>query len=438
MKKQGSLGRSLLTFVGLLAMGLFVGCSSSDDGGAGAQAGVVRVSLTDAPACGYDAVWITVSKVRIHQSDTDNDNAAGWTDITLNPPRKINLLNLNDPTQPNFALDNLGEASLPAGHYTQVRLVLAPNPNGNGQPLANSVVLSGTTTEIELQTPSGIQSGVKLIHQFDVGSGQRVDLLLDFDACKSIVLTGNGTYKLKPVIQVIPYVLNGIDGFIDTSVFADQTINNNVNHVVVTAQVNGEVVRATVPNSNSTPNPHRGKFFLARLTPGNYDVVITADGRAIKVITGVPVPTNISITTISTTSAPFTLANSATQSISGTVTLNPGDDDGTVIVAAKQALNAGPTVTVKQRVASVLSSATPIGDYAYDLTLLPNAKPWLGSYSTLLPISFTEQPVAVAGAYTIHGSAQTPTTTYTTQVPSPLSVNIAGGDQPNQNFTLAP
>jgi hypothetical protein len=251
------------------------------------------------------------------------------------------------------------------------------------------------------------------------------------------VQTGNGTYKLKPVIQVIPYVLNGIDGFIDTSLLADQTINNNVNHVVVTAQVNGEVVRATVPNSNSTPNPNRGKFFLARLTPGiNYDVVITADGRAIKVIAGVPVPTNTSITTISTASAPFTLANSGTQTISGTVTLNPPDDDGTVIVAARQALNGGPTVSVKHLVASVLSGAAPIGDYAYNLTLLPNAKPWLGSYSTPLPITFTEQPVAVAGAYTIHGSAQTPTTTYTTQAPSPLSVNIAGGDQTNQNFTL--
>ena|SRR5215217_5356410 len=130
MKKHGSFSRLFLSLIGLLGMGLLAGCGSSGNNGADVQAGVVSVSLTDAPACGFDAVWITVNKVRIHQTNTDNDNAAGWTDITLNPSRKINLLNLNDPTQPNFALDNLGEASLPAGHYTQVRLVLSANPKG--------------------------------------------------------------------------------------------------------------------------------------------------------------------------------------------------------------------------------------------------------------------------------------------------------------------
>src|SRR5437870_5366495 len=190
--------------------------------------------MTDAPACGFDAVNVTVSKVRVHQSDNASENAAGWTDITLNPPRKINLLDLNDPTQPNRALESLGETPLEAGHYTQLRLVLVPN--SGGPPFANSIVLSAQpNNEIPLDTPSAVQSGIKLIHQFTVGSGQRVDLLLDFDACKSIVQTGNGTYKLKPVIKVIPFVLNGIDGFVD------KTLPN----VSVSAQVNGEIVRAT-------------------------------------------------------------------------------------------------------------------------------------------------------------------------------------------------
>ena len=72
---------------------------------------------------------VTVSKVLVHQSDNASENTAGWTDITLNPARKINLLNLNDPTQPNLALESLGETPLEAGHYTQLRLVLVPNSN---------------------------------------------------------------------------------------------------------------------------------------------------------------------------------------------------------------------------------------------------------------------------------------------------------------------
>src|SRR6185295_5389387 len=184
--------KSLTWLMGILLAVFIAGCGSSGDGGGGttAQPGTASVSMTDAPACGFDEVNVTVSKVRVHQSDNASENAAGWTDITLNPARKINLLDLNDPTDPNRALEFLGVTPLEAGHYTQLRLVLVPN-RGNSPP-ANSVVLSGPppSAEIPLETPSAVQSGIKLIHQFTVDSGQRVDLLLDFDACKSIVHTG--------------------------------------------------------------------------------------------------------------------------------------------------------------------------------------------------------------------------------------------------------
>ncbi|MEO6306637.1 MAG: DUF4382 domain-containing protein [Nitrospiraceae bacterium] len=412
--------KQLTWLMGLLLTGFIAGCGS--DGGGTTQPGTASVSMTDAPACGFEAVNVTVSKVRVHQSESATDTAAGWTDITVNPPRKINLLDLNDPTQPNFALESLGETPLEAGHYTQLRLVLDRN---TGQSLANSVVLENTTSEIALVTPSAVQSGIKLIHQFDVGSGQRVDLLLDFDACKSIVKTGNGKYILKPVIKVIPFVLNGIEGFVD------KTLPN----VSVSAQVNGDIVRATVLNTVT------GKFFLAHLPAGTgvkYDVVITADDHATAVISGVPVPTTTSITAVSTSGAPIpvvtppTLEASATHSISGTVTLNPAIDDETVIVAAKQALNGGPTVTVKSAVATVMDAALPIGDYGYNLTL-PIDAPSLGPYATPLPIVFTKQPASVAGQYTIQVSA----TGYVTKS-SLAPVDISGGDAPSQDFTLMP
>lgn len=414
---------TLLTWLmGLLLTVVVAGCGSGSEGGGSTQPGVLGVGMTDAPACGFDAVNVTVGKVRVHQSDSASENAAGWTDITLTPARKINLLDLNDPTQPNFALESLGETPLGAGHYTQLRLVLVPNSGGS--PFANSVVLSGQTTEIALDTPSAVQSGIKLIHQFNVGSGQRVDLLLDFDACKSIVTHNNGTYKLKPVIKVIPFVLNGIEGFVD------KTLPN----VIVSAQVNGEIVRATVLNTVT------GKFFLAHLdAPANYDVVITADGHATAVIAAVPVPSSTSITTVSTSGAPIpvvtppTLEASATHNIGGTVTLNPATDDETVLVAAKQALNSGPTVTVKSQVATVITATVPTGDYAYALTLLPTAAPSLGPYATPLPILFTQQPASVAGQYTVQASASG----YVTK--SSLSaVDISGGDATSQDFSLTP
>ena len=51
--------------------------------------GTLGVSLTDAPACGFDAVNVTVSKVRVNTSATATDTDSGWTDLTLSPARKI-------------------------------------------------------------------------------------------------------------------------------------------------------------------------------------------------------------------------------------------------------------------------------------------------------------------------------------------------------------
>ena len=400
--------RPFTVLLGILLASLLAGCGSSGEGGAGAQFGTLSVSLTDAPACGFDAVNVTVDKVRVHQSSSANENDAGWTTIALDPPQKINLLDLNDPTQPNFALIHLGQAPLTAGHYTQLRLVLVSN---KVTPLANSAVLSSQPgTEIPLETSSAIQSGIKLIHQFTVSPGQRKDLLLDFDACHSIVHTGSGKYKLKPVIKVIPFTLNGIQGFLDPSLFVNDV---NVNHVTVSAQQNGEMVRTTMPNATT------GQFFLAHLNAGaNYEVVITADDRATAVIAAVPVPTSTSVTHVSVQSMPLALDPSAVHSVSGTVTLVPATDDPTVFVSARQTFGAGPTITVKTQPATSVE-ATPPGDSSYALPL-PTAAPSLGQYSAALPISLTPQG-GIAGQYVVRGSAEG----YATQS---VTTDLSGGD----------
>ncbi|MTW14577.1 DUF4382 domain-containing protein, partial [Pseudoduganella eburnea] len=222
---------------------------------------------------------VTVSKVRINSSASASDTDGGWTDITLSPARKINLLNLN-----NGALDALGTASLGAGHYSQLRLVLDSSAN------ANTVVKTGTTAEIAVDTPSAIQSGIKLVNEFDVAAGQRVDLVLDFDACKSIVSKGNGGYSLKPVVKVVPTVLNGISGFVATTALS--------HGVSVSAQQNGVIIASTAPNATT------GEFDLTRLPAGNYDVVITADGYAANVVGAVPVAAT-GMTSLSTSAAPI-------------------------------------------------------------------------------------------------------------------------------------
>lgn len=377
---------------------LVAGCGGGGgSGGSPSGSGTLGVFLTDAPACGFDKVNVTVSKVRVHQSISASNDEAGWTDIPVN--RKINLLDLN-----NGVLENLGETPLVAGHYTQMRLVLDPN-SGNG--LANSVVPTGGA-ETALVTPSAVQSGIKLVNEFDVAAGQRVDLVLDFDACKSIVTRGNGAYALKPVIKVSPYALNGINGFVDTAMLGSG--------VMVTAQQNGVVVQTTAPSSTS------GEFFLARLPAGNYDVVLTANGRVTAVIAGVLVPTSTSVVPVSDSVTRLTLAASATRTVSGTAVLNPVSATEPAYVAAKQTFGAAPTVTVKSVMADDNGGA-------YSMTL-PAAAPLLGQFGTgVLPIALTMQ-AGVAGKYSIAASA----TGYQSQS---VDKDVSAGNV-TQNFVLVP
>ena len=391
--------RTLSLLASLSTAGLLAACGGGGGSDNTNAAGSLSVSLTDAPSCGYDAVNVTVNKVRVNKNASASDTDGGWTDITLNPARKIDLLKLTNDT-----LDKLGTTPLESGHYSQLRLVLDAN-TGNG--FANSVVLTGTTKEISLDTPSAVQSGLKLGHEFDVEPGKQVDLVLDFDACKSIVAKGNGKYGLKPVIKVIPFVLNGISGSITGST-----------NVVVSAQQNGVIVRSTVPDAE-------GKFYLARVAPGNYDVVITADSRSTAVIASVPVATTTTTTVVSTPTAPIILqAAAAGRDISGKVTY-PLNYAEAGYVAAQQTFASGPKVTVKYQGVDVTTGA-------YTLANLQTSAPQLAPYSPTLPQLFTAKSDTTPGTgkYAVEASA----TGLTSKTITPVDLTISS--QTNVNFTL--
>jgi len=344
-------------------------------GGGTSGAGTLRVALTDAPACGYDHVYITVDRVRVHASSTARDSDAGWSEVVLNPAQRIDLLALT-----NGVLAELGQTPLPAGQYTQVRLVL--RPNGSGTP-ANAVVPTASGAEIPLDTPSATQSGLKLIHPFTVQPNSMADLLLDFDACRSVVRRGNsGRYNLKPVIAVIPRTTTAIVGTVDPA----------LSGVTVSAQKDGVVVRSTTPNAV-------GKFVLSGLDVmrSPFDVVFTANGRASAVIAAVPVTGSVT-TRVSTTAAPIMLPTSPMGVAKGKVLpLDVG-----AAVRALQAVGTVPKVEIGHDNADALT-----GEYALSL---PRDGARLAAYSTTLPLAFAPQN-ASAAAYTLEAFA----TGYVTQ-----------------------
>jgi len=362
--------------------------------------GTLRVAITDAPACGYDHVYVTVDRVRVHRSSTASDSDGGWSEVVVNPAQRIDLLELT-----NGVLVELGQTSLPAGQYSQVRLVL--RPNGAGTP-ANAIVPTGGT-EIPLDTPSATQSGLKLIHGFTVQPDTLADLVLDFDACKSVVKRGNsGRYNLKPVISVIPRTLTGIEGFVQTG----------LTDVTVSAQKDGVVLKATQPNAS-------GRFVLAPLDPtkGPYDVVFTGTNLTTSVIAGVPVAAGLT-----------TVLNSSLDSVpmpasqSGTLTGNvgPAGARDSAAVRALQTVGTVPAVEVAHVNVDPLT-----GDYSL---FLPTAAPRLLTYSNpmVTPLTFQAQ-AASAGKYKLEASAFG----HQSQLGSEIIV-LFGSILPDQDFTLVP
>ena len=346
----------------------------------GGQEGTMRLSITDAPACGYDHVYVTVSKVRVHGSDGADDDDSGWSELVLAPARRLDLLALS-----NGVLAELGELPLPAGTYTQLRLVLAGN--GGGAPYANALVLSGTTTEIALDTPSAQQSGLKLKGlKLAVPADKVLDVVLDFDACKSIVKRGNsGRYNLKPVVSVSALLSDAglrIVGWLDTAIAASAP--------GVSAQLDGIPVKATVPD------PVTGRFVLYPVPVGHYNLVFSAPGRVTAVMTGVPV-VDSATTYVNSASRPIVpaLAASAPRTVNGTVTPE------TATVRALQSFSAGPTVEVGWL------AVNPLGG-AFSFTL-PVDAPQKTAFLTPNPLNpativFVPDP-AVAGLYTLEAES---------------------------------
>lgn len=355
-----------LALGGLLIAGLAACGGGGGGSSSGANNGSLRLALTDAPACGFDSVNLTIEKIRVHQSPSANDADNGWSEIVLNPARRVNLLNLT-----NGVLDELGQTPLPTGKYTQLRMVLAENTTA--QPLANSVVLTGGS-EVALKTPSGQQSGVKTNINIDIAANQMADFVIDFDACKSVVVAGNsGQILLKPVVTVIPRYISGVVGFVDATMLSASTS--------VSVQQGGVIVKASVPDST-------GRFMLQPVAPGSYTLVLTASGRTTMVVTNVVVTTDF-VTSVNVTGTRFNPPLSTSGTANGVAPVN-------TLVRVLQPLSAGPTVEVAGRFVDGITGA-----YSFPLVV---AAPLVAPFVALPGVLVFTADGAAAGRYTLRAS----------------------------------
>jgi uncharacterized protein DUF4382 len=293
-----------LTLLVSLATAIFL--ASCSNGSHSTMATAVNVHISDPATCSaphgqFSHVYVTITDVLIHQSANAAANDAGWVDLTpglKNAPMQVDMLGL---ASNQCFLATLGSTGIQPGTYQQIRVMLADNAatvSGNkcGNS-ANCVMLTSdpANTPQPLLLSSESKTGIKIPPgqlaggQFTVAAGQTKDLNIDFNACASIVMLGNGQFRLKPVLHAgeVSLTAASISGTVldgatkqpivggNTVVALEQKDSNNVDRVIM----------ETVAASN-------GAFVLCPVPAGTYDVVVTAingagTAYAATVITGV-------------------------------------------------------------------------------------------------------------------------------------------------------
>ncbi len=187
--------------LGMLVLSLSGLCACSGGGGGttssggGGTTGTLTVNLTDSPFNEAKAVLVTFSEVQVHHTTN------GWVTVpfTTGNSRTCDLKKLV-----GGANDVLGTALLPAGHYTQIRLVVTQSALYFDNTAGGSSCGSFIDTPMGANAPLEISSGeIKLNREFDLAAGGVKSILLDLDGDKSIHQTGSNRYMMNPVISIV-------------------------------------------------------------------------------------------------------------------------------------------------------------------------------------------------------------------------------------------
>lgn len=198
------------------------------------------IRLTDSPG-DYDAVNVDVQSIEVHRSTGNQES--GWITLSGVNAAVYNLLDLTNGIDVVLA-----DTEFPTGKLSQMRLVLGDN---------NTVDIDGQIHQLE--TPSALQSGLKLQINETLEEGITYQFLLDFDAAKSVVKAGtSGKFNLKPVIKVRTEATSGaIKGFV---------LPDSLNVAVYAMQGADTIVTTYAVEDIS-------EYLLGSLDPGTYDVV---------------------------------------------------------------------------------------------------------------------------------------------------------------------
>lgn len=317
--------RFWILIVTSLMMFMLAACGGGGgSGSSGSGTGSLSLSLSDATTNEYQAVYVTIKEVQVHEGG-DSDQAKNWR-VVASPNKTYNLLELV-----NGVRERLGIAELGTGHYTQMRLVIGDTADDGLNLLSEqhrypNYFIDEFNTYQELKIPSGLKTGIKVVQGFDINENDTTDLVLDFDASRSIVTAGNsGQYLLKPTIKVFN---TETDAIIHGTV---TEAGSGLEGVLISAQTfnpNADDDKDAVVAHTSTITNENGDYRLF-VQPASYRLVAYLDGYD-------PTCASISAESDAVYQQNFTLDTAGTGMIGGSIDIQEADDEQHATVSIRQ------------------------------------------------------------------------------------------------------
>ncbi len=156
--------------------------------------GTLQIMVTDAPPEEeVTSIMVTVESVEVHKAAAEQEQEqsannstheeAGWLPLDILAGNET-----FDLLQIQGIEEVLAVSELEPGKYTQIRMTIS-----------NVQVRLGDGDLQDVILPSG---NLKFIRNFNIVGGQTTALLFDFDAEKSVNVTGSGQIIVKPVVEL--------------------------------------------------------------------------------------------------------------------------------------------------------------------------------------------------------------------------------------------
>lgn len=356
----------------VVAIGILAGCSGSSSRTTASSAALVNVSVSDPSTCSaptgpFSHVYVTITDVRVNTNSTAGDSDSSWVDLTPNlkgAPVQVDLLGLANNTC--FLADLGDKLQLQPGSYQQMRIILAADSASSSiadnkcGSASNCVVLGIDSSVHALNLSSEATTGLKIPSgqiaggKFTVAAGDTKDLNIDFNACASIVVQGNGQYRLKPVLHAgeVTTASTSING----KVF-DQTTNTPLAGGTVVVALEQQDASGVDRVMMETLTDSTGAFVFCPVPAGSYDMVIVAvngGGTAYipKITTGVQPGNTLGTVLLSAVTGTNTSLASITGTVATTNTSSAATASDIAVSGLEQISGAGTFYTIPLAAAS--------------------------------------------------------------------------------------